>query len=73
MAVEWSNAEDLKPYRGIFKVLLLPPDDLFLPVIAEKIHGKLVGAIVGNLIFPGISPMPSMCTGCALWRTVEAG
>jgi hypothetical protein len=44
MAVEWNRAEDLRPFRGLFKVFLLPPDDLFLPVIAEKIHGKLVGA-----------------------------
>jgi hypothetical protein len=40
--VEWDKPEDLFPYKGIFKVFLLPPDDLYLPVVAEKIAGKLV-------------------------------
>jgi hypothetical protein len=33
--------EDLRPYRGMFKVFVVPPDQLYLPVIAEKIRGKL--------------------------------
>jgi hypothetical protein len=40
-AVNWTKPEDTQPYRGIFKVFLVPPDQLFLPVIAEKIRGKL--------------------------------
>jgi len=40
--VNWRFPEDLRPYRGIFKVFIVPPDDLYLPVIPERINGKLV-------------------------------
>jgi hypothetical protein len=40
--VEWHRPEQMLPYKGIFKVFLLPPDDLYLPVVAEKIQGKLI-------------------------------
>jgi hypothetical protein len=40
--VKWTTPEHMQQYKGLFKVFLLPPDDLYLPVIAEKIHGKLV-------------------------------
>jgi hypothetical protein len=44
--VEWTSPEHTQPHKGLFKVFLLPPDDLYLPVIAEKIHGKLVISII---------------------------
>jgi len=40
--VNWTKPEDLHPYRGLFKLFIIPPDDLYLPVIPERIHGKLV-------------------------------
>ena len=40
--INWTKPEDLRPYRGIFKLFIIPPDDLYLPVIPERIHGKLV-------------------------------
>uniref|UniRef100_A0A914P579 DNA-directed DNA polymerase n=1 Tax=Meloidogyne incognita TaxID=6306 RepID=A0A914P579_MELIC len=40
--VHWTKHEDLHPYRGIFKLFIIPPDDLFIPVIPERIHGKLI-------------------------------
>lgn len=41
-AVDWSAPEHLEPYRGLFKVRVLPPQQLLHPVIAERLHGKLV-------------------------------
>jgi len=40
--VLWTKPEDLKSYRGIFKIFIIPPEDLYLPVIPERINGKLV-------------------------------
>uniref|UniRef100_A0A914MNU5 DNA-directed DNA polymerase n=2 Tax=Meloidogyne TaxID=189290 RepID=A0A914MNU5_MELIC len=40
--INWTKPEDLRPYRGIFKLFIIPPDDLYLPVIPERIHGKLI-------------------------------
>uniref|UniRef100_A0A1I8C264 DNA-directed DNA polymerase n=1 Tax=Meloidogyne hapla TaxID=6305 RepID=A0A1I8C264_MELHA len=41
-AVDWRRPEQLQPYRGIFKLFIIPPDDLYLPVIPERINGKLI-------------------------------
>uniref|UniRef100_A0A914M031 DNA-directed DNA polymerase n=1 Tax=Meloidogyne incognita TaxID=6306 RepID=A0A914M031_MELIC len=41
LEVNWTMPEDLRPYRGIFKVFIIPPEDLYLPVIPERINGKL--------------------------------
>ena len=49
-AVQWTSPEHLHPYRGLFKVFIVPPDDLYLPVLAERIHGKLVSALTLLLI-----------------------
>uniref|UniRef100_A0A1I8B827 DNA-directed DNA polymerase n=1 Tax=Meloidogyne hapla TaxID=6305 RepID=A0A1I8B827_MELHA len=38
----WTKPDDLHPYRGLFKLFIVPPDDLYLPVIPERIHGKLI-------------------------------
>jgi len=40
--VNWTKPEDLHPFKGLFKIFIIPPDDLYLPVIPENIHGKLV-------------------------------
>jgi len=40
--INWSKPEDVRPYRGIFKLFIIPPDNIYLPVIPERIHGKLV-------------------------------
>ena len=39
---KWTSSQHLRPFRGLFKVFIVPPDDLYLPVLAERIHGKLV-------------------------------
>jgi hypothetical protein len=61
--VEWTRPEDLFPYKGIFKVFIIAPDDLYLPVVAEKFNGKLVSFHLYTLNNSHIdfSPMPSMC------------
>jgi len=51
LEVNWTMPEDLRPYRGIFKVFIIPPEDLYLPVIPERINGKLVSYF---LILPTI-------------------
>nr|CAD2176394.1 unnamed protein product [Meloidogyne enterolobii] len=40
--VNWTKPEDLHPFKGLFKIFIIPPDDLYLPVIPENIHGKLI-------------------------------
>nr|CAD2208735.1 unnamed protein product [Meloidogyne enterolobii] len=40
--INWSKPEDVRPYRGIFKLFIIPPDNIYLPVIPERIHGKLI-------------------------------
>ena len=47
-AVNWTRPEHLQPYRGLFKVRVLPPDDLLHPVIAERLHGKLVSSVIST-------------------------
>ncbi|KAF7627182.1 DNA_pol_B_2 domain-containing protein [Meloidogyne graminicola] len=41
-AVDWRSPDQLHPYRGIFKLFIVLPDDLYLPVIPERINGKLI-------------------------------
>lgn len=61
-AVDWRSPDQLHPYRGIFKLFIVLPDDLYLPVIPERINGKLVDfKIIKNKYVIDFSFMSQMC------------
>ncbi|CAK5039415.1 unnamed protein product [Meloidogyne enterolobii] len=63
LEINWTKPEDVHPYRGLFKIFIIPPDNLYLPVIPERINGKLVSHSFNFSVYVKIF---HLCHRCAI-------